>query len=62
LLFLQCADCAQLHQGTCSPECHSILRLPEEEQRALRKARRRQNALFQKGRIQGLNSTASLRM
>lgn len=62
LLFLQCADCAQMHEGTCSPECHSILRLPEEEQRALRKARRRQNALFQKGRIQGLNSTASLRM
>jgi UPF0176 protein len=62
LLFLQCADCAQSYQGACSPECHSILRLPEEEQRTLRKARRRQNALFQKGRIQGLNSTASFKM
>ena len=62
LLFLQCADCAQKLQGACSPECHSILRLPAEEQRALRKARRRQNARFQKGRIQGLNSTASFRM
>lgn len=62
ILFLQCPQCAEAHRGTCSPECQSVLELPVEEQRALRKARRRQNAIFQKGRIQGLNSTASLRM
>lgn len=51
LLFLQCSSCAEQHRGTCSPACNAVLDLPEEEQKALRKARRRNSALFQKGRI-----------
>jgi UPF0176 protein len=44
LLFLQCPACAEQHEGTCSPECQSVLHLPEEERAAVQKEMARQNA------------------
>ena len=39
LLFIQCSECAEKMKGCCTPECVSIIELPIEEQRALRKGR-----------------------
>jgi len=53
LLFIQCAACAGKYQGCCSPECHAVIQLPEEEQKELRKG-------IDKGR-QVFNKSKSLR-
>lgn len=45
LLFIQCEKCAELMQGCCTPECMHIALLPVEEQRALRKGRKKQDSL-----------------
>ena len=37
LLFIQCESCKAKHENCCSDECMEINRLPEEEQKALRK-------------------------
>ncbi len=39
LLFIQCPACAEKMKGCCTPECVSIIALPIEEQRKLRKGR-----------------------
>ncbi|NNM15237.1 MAG: rhodanese-related sulfurtransferase [Bacteroidia bacterium] len=39
LLFIQCEECSQIHQGTCTPKCQDIVNLPIEEQRKLRKGK-----------------------
>lgn len=39
LLFIQCARCAEKMEGTCSAECQTVIHLPEEEQKKLRKER-----------------------
>ncbi len=39
LLFIQCEMCRETYEGCCSDDCKTINRLPEEEKRALRKAR-----------------------
>jgi len=39
LLFIQCGVCAEKMKGCCTPECVSVIELPIEEQRALRKGR-----------------------
>ena len=36
LLFIQCDECKEKMEGTCSKECHEFIHLPEEEQKALR--------------------------
>lgn len=36
LLFIQCDECNQKMQGTCSKECFDFIHLPEEEQKRLR--------------------------
>ncbi|QNA46605.1 oxygen-dependent tRNA uridine(34) hydroxylase TrhO [Lacibacter sediminis] len=36
LLFIQCEECNQKMEGTCSKECHEFIHLPEEEQKRLR--------------------------
>lgn len=36
LLFIQCDECNQKMEGTCSKECHDFIHLPEEEQKRLR--------------------------
>ena len=35
ILFIQCEDCAQLYEKTCSPTCQHIIHLPEDEQKKL---------------------------
>ncbi len=39
LLFIQCAECAEKHEDTCSAECQEIIHLPEEEQKEKRKGK-----------------------
>lgn len=51
LLFIQCEACAEKMEGCCSDECMEINRLPEEEQKALRKKKDSGVRIFTKGRI-----------
>ena len=51
LLFIQCPKCAEKYTGTCSTECQTIVALPEEEQRALRKGKDNGVRIFSKGRF-----------
>lgn len=50
LLFIQCKLCSEKTLTTCSDECKSIVQLPEEEQKALRKGNPVSNKIFKKGR------------
>jgi UPF0176 protein len=45
LLFIQCDACAEKMKGCCTPECISIAALPAEEQRLLRKGRKKEDCL-----------------
>jgi UPF0176 protein len=45
LLFIQCEVCAEQMKGCCTPECIHIASLPVEEQRALRKGRKKEDCL-----------------
>ncbi len=45
LLFIQCEKCAAAMNGCCTPECKHIASLPIEEQRALRKGRKKEDSL-----------------
>lgn len=36
LLFIQCAECKEKFEGTCSKECQDFIHLPAEEQKRLR--------------------------
>ena len=51
LLFIQCEECAEKMEGTCSDACKEIVHLPEEEQEALRKNRDSGVRIFSKGRF-----------
>jgi UPF0176 protein len=45
LLFIQCDECAEKMKGCCTPECVHIASLPVEEQRAIRKGRKKEDCL-----------------
>ncbi|MCX6297368.1 MAG: rhodanese-related sulfurtransferase [Bacteroidetes bacterium] len=45
LLFIQCEACAEKMNGCCTPECMQISSLSVEEQKALRKGRKKENSL-----------------
>jgi UPF0176 protein len=45
LLFIQCAECTEKHKGCCSAECQVINALPVEEQRKIRKGRKKEDCL-----------------
>lgn len=45
LLFIQCEKCAEKMNGCCTPECMHIASLPVEEQRVLRKGRKKEDCL-----------------
>jgi UPF0176 protein len=45
LLFIQCAACAEKYDGCCTPRCMEISHLPIEEQRKLRKGKRKEDTL-----------------
>lgn len=51
LLFLQCENCAQEHEGCCSQECQDYIHLPEEEQIKSRKGKDSGIRIFSKGRM-----------
>ena len=50
LLFIQCEECRKAYQGCCSKVCSDIHRLPEEEQKIMRKGQRKKHNIFQKSR------------
>ena len=54
VLFIQCDECRDKYNGTCSDECKEILELPEEKQRELRKGKKVQRNVFKKGRSEHL--------
>ncbi len=45
LLFLQCDTCKEKMNGCCTPECMAIAELPIEEQRKIRKGRKKEDCL-----------------
>ena len=54
LLFIQCEMCAKAMDNCCSTECQEIIKLPYEEQKALRKGIPNSNKIFKKGRSEKL--------
>ena len=54
LLFIQCKDCSEKMETTCSAECQEINQLPYEEQKKLRKGSHASNKIFKKGRSEKL--------
>ena len=54
LLFIQCPECAETMKGCCCDDCKSIVMLPEEQQKALRKGKRNDTMIFRKGKSPNL--------
>jgi len=50
LLFIQCKACQEKTQSCCSEDCQTIVNLPTEEQKALRRGTHNSNKIFKKGR------------
>ncbi|MFV8464207.1 rhodanese-related sulfurtransferase [Flavobacterium sp. LB1P62] len=50
LLFIQCEECKTAMEGCCSAECVSVIHLPEEEQKAVRRGIKNGNKIFKKGK------------
>ncbi len=50
LLFIQCPSCAAKFDGCCSEICQTELKLPAEQQRALRAGRENGNKIFNKSK------------
>jgi UPF0176 protein len=50
LLFIQCESCKSKMEGCCSDECVSIIHLPEDEQKAVRRGIKNGNKIFKKGK------------
>jgi UPF0176 protein len=55
LLFIQCAACAANYAGCCSKECYSIIQLPEEAQKEIRKGIDKGMMVFNKSRRRKVN-------
>lgn len=55
MLFIQCDECKEKHEGCCSDTCMDIIHLPEEEQLKLRKGKVKKNAhaVYRKSRWPG---------
>lgn len=56
LLFIQCPSCAEKWNQCCSDTCASVVALPLEEQKKLRKGKHNSNKIFKKGRAHHLKS------
>ncbi|CAI8430223.1 MAG: Thiosulfate sulfurtransferase GlpE [Flavobacterium sp. SCGC AAA160-P02] len=54
LLFIQCYECSNKMENTCSTECKKIIHLPFKEQKELRKGKHASNKIFKKGRSEKL--------
>ena len=58
LLFIQCEKCKKELDNCCSKECQTIFKLPEEEQKVLRKGVDNSNQIFKKGRSEHIKYKA----
>lgn len=54
LLFIQCDECAAKYSGCCTPECATIISMPAESQKELRKGINKGRQVFKKGRAKDL--------
>ena len=54
LLFIQCDECSEKMENTCSTDCQEIIQLSFEEQKELRKGKGNSNKIFKKGRSEAL--------
>ena len=54
LLFIQCSDCSEKMENTCSSECQEVIQLSYEQQKILRKGKQASNKIFKKGRSEKL--------
>jgi UPF0176 protein len=54
LLFIQCGTCAEAMHGCCSQDCITVVHLPEEEQKAIRRSAQNGNKIFKKGKSEVL--------
>jgi len=54
LLFIQCDECSEKMENTCSTECQEVIQLPYEQQKELRKGKHASNKIFKKGRSEVL--------
>ena len=50
LLFIQCDSCKEKMEGCCSSECITVIHLPEEEQKVIRRGIKNGNKIFKKGK------------
>tara|TARA_B100000780_G_scaffold89111_1_gene61435 strand:- start:14424 stop:15455 length:1032 start_codon:yes stop_codon:yes gene_type:complete len=54
LLFIQCNDCSEKMETTCSTGCKEVIQLSYKEQKELRKGTHASNKIFKKGRSEKL--------
>ena len=54
LLFIQCDECSEKTENTCSTACQEMIHLPYETQKELRKGKHASNKIFKKGRSEVL--------
>lgn len=50
LLFIQCEECAAKYEGTCSDECHAVVKIPPEQQSEMRKGVKKGVMYFNKSK------------
>ncbi|TGK36394.1 rhodanese-related sulfurtransferase [Leptospira gomenensis] len=51
ILFIQCETCTAAFDGCCTEECKSVLHLPADKQKEIRKGKANENRFFTKSRI-----------
>ncbi len=51
ILFIQCPTCKELYSNCCSEACNEVLKMPEEDQRKIRKTQQPKRNVFKKGRF-----------
>jgi UPF0176 protein len=56
LLFIQCPSCGEKLDNCCSDSCASVVALPEDKKRELRKGTHNSNKIFKKGRAHHLKT------
>ena len=54
LLFIQCDECAERMENTCSSDCQEVIHLPYQMQKERRKGKHTSNKIFKKGRSEKL--------
>jgi len=59
LLFIQCPACAEKYSNCCSTECADIIKLPEEQQKEIRKGINKGRQVFRKGRAQHIQHSVN---